>query len=62
MQDKKIVMDIKNIDIYNLPRWFSDIIAEVDILCEEALRSSVSYSKITEERYAYLINTTLFQN
>ena len=47
-------MDIKNIDIYNLPKWFSDIIEEVDILCEEALRSSVSYSRITEERYSIL--------
>ena len=26
------IMDIKNIDIYNLPKWFSDIIEEVDIL------------------------------
>ena len=48
------IMDIKNIDIYNLPKWFSDIIEEVDILCEEALRSSVSYSRITEERYKIL--------
>ena len=48
------IMDIKNIDIYNLPKWFSDIIEEVDILCEEALRSSVSYNKITEERYSIL--------
>ena len=47
-------MDIKNIDIYSLPKWFSDIIEEVDILCEEALRNSVSYSKITEERYRIL--------
>lgn len=54
MPDKKIVLDIKNIDIYNLPKWFSDIIEEVDILCEEALRSSVSYSRITEERYSIL--------
>ena len=54
MQDKKNVMDIKNIDIYNLPRWFSDIIAEVDILCDEALSSSVSYSRIAEERYGIL--------
>lgn len=49
-----IAMDIKNIDIYNLPKWFSDIIEEVDILCEEALRSSVSYNKIMEERYSIL--------
>lgn len=48
------IMDIKNIDIYDLPKWFSDIIEEVDILCEEALRSSVSYNKITEERYRIL--------
>lgn len=56
MQDKKggIAMDIKNIDIYNLPKWFSDIIEEVDILCEETLRSSISYSKITKERNSIL--------
>lgn len=48
------IMDIKNIDIYNLPKWFSDIIAEVDILCIEALESSVSYNKVTEEWYRIL--------
>ena len=53
-QKGAIAMDIRNIDIYNLPKWFSDIIEEIDILCEEALRSSVSYSKITEERYRIL--------
>lgn len=47
-------MDIKNIDIYNLPKWFGEIIEEADILCEEALRSSVSYSRIIEERYSIL--------
>lgn len=56
MEDKKggIAMDIKNIDIYNLPKWFRDIIEEVDILCDEALESSVSYNKITEERHSIL--------
>lgn len=48
------IMDIKNIDIYNLPKWFSDIIEEVDILCIEALEGSVSYNKVTEEWYRIL--------
>lgn len=39
-------MDIKNIDIYNLPKWFSDLLEEVDLLCEEALADSVSYQKL----------------
>lgn len=48
------IMDIKNIDIYNLPKWFSDLLEEVDLLCEEALAGSVSYQKIKEERYCLL--------
>lgn len=45
------IMDIKNIDIYNMPKWFSSIMEEVDLLCKEALESSVSYNKIIEEQY-----------
>lgn len=45
------IMDIKNINIYNMPKWFSNIMEEVDLLCKEALESSVSYNKITEEQY-----------
>lgn len=47
-------MDIKNIDLYNLPKWFSYLLEEVDLLCEEALAGSVSYQKIKEERCCLL--------
>ena len=47
-------MNIKNIDIYNLPVWFSNIIEEADILCEEALKESVFYNMIIEERSSLL--------
>ena len=47
------IMDIKNIDIYNLPKWFNDFLEEVDLLCEEALAGSVSY-QIKEERCCLL--------
>lgn len=47
-------MDIKNIDLYNLPKWFSGLLEEVDFLCEEALAGSVSYQKLKEERCCLL--------
>lgn len=47
-------MNLKNIDIYDLPVWFGSIIEEVDILCAESLGESVSYHKITEERFRLL--------
>ena len=46
--------DITNIDLYNLPKWFSDLLEEVDLLCEEALAGSVSYQKLKEERCCLL--------
>lgn len=38
----KKIMDVKNIDIYNIPKWLSNVMEETDILCTEALESSVS--------------------
>ncbi len=57
-------MDIKNIGLYNLPKWFSYLLEEVDLLYEEALADSVSYQKIKEKRccllnqYSFLLELT----
>ena len=32
-------MDIKNIDLYNLPKWFSDLLEEVDFLYEVVIKN-----------------------
>ncbi len=47
-------MDFRNIDIYDLPKWFSNVMQEVDIQCGEVLQSSVSYNKITDELHHIL--------